>query len=410
MCFMTFKSAFTIYAILMLLPHLGWAETAAPVEAPKPAETQEKNNDTSLTIYKDAALVKRKILLALEAGSHLYKVDGVAETIHTPSLMLELQSDSKSGQIQEYSVKPDNNLEEASGGSEKFLEITIATKQPDAHNHLAFFYLFRNLGWRVDYTLELAPAYESLALSAWIEIINQSGVDFNKANIHLIESDVPSSVKEDSSVTAKPTVYSLPNPVSLRKNSAKKINWASTRGIQVQRQYRLYVGGKYLQDLHNKTAQPLIETWITFSNSQKQGLGLPLPAGQAAFYSQGPNNNLVLLGMIDIPSAAVDQDISLKIPSEGVSAASTIETALEQHEFKKLTDQAAEANYRLCLKNKGNKPVTIKVILDLPVTNCKIIKENKAHTIDSLKQYSWTVEIPPESEVDLKYRLQVDLG
>jgi hypothetical protein len=240
----------------------------------------------------------------------------------------------------------------------------------------------------------------------------------------LIDSPAPYLTLEDSysaegALVPNPTVYKVPHPINLPKRSVKRVNWINSSVISVQQQYRLYVGGKYLGDLNGKAAKPLVEVWVNFLNDPQQGLGVPLPLGQAIIYYQRSKDNPEILGFIEIPYTPVNQNVSLKLPvaannkqvSEegvGLNKISSIETELEQTEFKKLTDKITEANYRLCLKNKGHQATTIKIILDLPSGSCKIVKENKPHRIDSPKQFSWNIEIPAQSEVDLKYRLQID--
>ena len=382
-------------------------------ETPKKSDSSNEEDTTNITVYKDAALIQKIVKLPLESGCHIYKIDGIAETIDPSSLMLEIQSNSKSGQIKEYSLISNSNPQKQTN-DEKSLEAVITTQQHDPQNRLSLLYLFKNLSWHIKYALKIDHPSETLSLIGMIEANNQSGIDLNNVKLHFIDSNEPVSVKESHLVNfeekkTNQTVYSYPDRVSLEKNASKRLNWISSPAIRFQKQYRVYVGGQYLEDLYGKLTQPVVETWLVFSNTQKQGLGLHLLAGQVAIYTKGSNNNPESLGVADIPATAVDQDIHLKIPSGDIWTTVTLKTEMEQTEFKKLTDKATEANYRLCLKNTGNRPVSIQVVLDFPV-NCTIIKTNKSHTVDSLRQYSWNIEIPPESEVDLKYRIQVDLS
>ncbi len=380
---------------------------------------------TILTIYKDAALVKTRYPLSLEAGCHSYFLKGIAGTISPNTLMLTLHSNSKSASIKEYALKGSERKESGSPTqSDKILELNIHTKTADCHTQVDLLYLFKNLGWRIDYTMQFSPTYNSLDLNGWIEIVNQSGVAFPNATIQLVDSSPALNLDNIDasgvpSASLKAPFYSISGTVNLDKDSVKKINWVTAQSIQGQLHYRLFIGGDFLEDMNNKRAKPSIETWVTFVNTQKQGLGLPLPTGRATLYYRSKQNILESLGTVIIPHTNVDQELSVRLPlaahntgqgnnEDELRRILAVETELEQTEFKKLSDKITEANYRLSLKNKSDQPISLQVVLDLPVAECKIVKENRTHVVDSPQQISWPIDIPAQSEVDLKYRLQID--
>ena len=415
-----------MYYLLFILVFLYPLNADQTVKPSSSSSSSEQTLPTILTIYKDAALVKKTHRLPLETGSHFYSIKGIAGTIYPTTLMLALHSNSKSAHIQEYSLNsPDHQDNNPAENAAKTLELHIHTKSSDPHTHLDLLYLFKNLGWRIDYTMQFSPTYDTLELNGWIEITNHSGVDFHEATLQLIDSPAPTlkqnhtEALETESAPLKAPSYSVIQPVNIGKNDTKKINWVTSQAIHGHLRYRLFIGGDYLEDMNHKSGKPLIETWVTFINNQKEGLGLPLPAGSATLYYQSKQKTLESLGTVVIPATAIDQEVSVRLPltvnnpsrdldNHDLSKISAVETNLEQTEFKKLSDKITEANYRLSLKNKSCQPVSLQVVLDLPVANCKIVKENKTHVVHSPQQISWPIDIPAESEVDLKYRLQID--
>lgn len=392
---------------------------------PKTTEPHIHPAETFLTIYKDAVVVRRVSPLSLKAGRHGYTIKGVASTLIPSSLRLGLRPAAKGSRIEEYFLKSSSHHENRKDGAENDLEISINASQSDPHNLIDMLYFFKELGWKFEYKLYLAPACDSLELSGEIEISNQSGIDFDRATISLIDSSAPSLDLEDSGsskglTAANAPIYAVPHPMSLMKRSIKRVNLINNAAISVQQQYRLHVGGEHLDDLNGKAVKPPVEIWLNFLNDTQQGLGIPLPAGQAVIYYQRLKNTPEILGAVEIPYTSVNQSVSLRLPAAannniktstevtGLSADSSIEAELDQTEFKKLTNNITEANYKLCLVNKTNQPATIQVVLNLSSGSCKIVKESRPHRVDSPKQFSWAIDIPPKSEVDLKYRLQID--
>lgn len=422
------------FLVYLILPNLGRGETSSKVlkdttrseqTTPETLKNTEVNNNPLqllLTIYRNSALVKRTFKLPLEVGSHTYTLNGIASTLFPWSLKLDLRSALKiSARIEEYSLKPYKSEE-----TEKNLEVIITSAQNDPHNQVDLQYFFKELGWKIEYSLQLASTYDSIELNSWIELNNQSEIDYNDARILLVDSEAPDITIEDpyslkGSLTPDSPIYKIPRLVNLPRKSPKKVSWLSSANTRVQQQYKLHVGKEYLIDLNGKGAKPLVEIWISFLNDEQNGLGSAMPPGKAIVFYQRLKDNPEILGFVDIPYTPANQMVNLRLPISANNKQMTIEgspinsfvsidTDLEQNEYKKLTDKITEANYRLCLKNKGYQTTTVQVILDLPTGNCKVIKENKLHRVESSKQFSWSIEVPAQSEVDLKYRLRIDLN
>jgi len=178
-----------------------------------------------------------------------------------------------------------------------------------------------------------------------------------------------------------------------------------------------------LQDLGHKQINLEIEGWFSFENLKEKGLGVPLPAGLATVYSQGPDNSVELLGVTDIKTTKVGRKIFFKVPSSmtksyanpqspevnPMQVTKNLRADLIQTEFKTLSDKIIEANYILNLENKNAEDAEIEVRLSLPNSNSKILKESINHTLEGVNQYVWKINIPARSKSELKYRIQIEM-
>jgi hypothetical protein len=383
---------------------------------------------TALTIYKDATLAQQMRTLTVDAGRNTYFLGHIPSTIYPESLMITLVPGNKDIQVLECSVGEETNNPDLQ------MKMLLDSKTSSTCN-AELLYLFKNLEWRIDYVLHFSPNYEEVYLNGWIEIANKSGVPFSKAQVQFVDSRIPAyySSLNVSSVTSDekdklsapdallssnyPHAYIYALPIDIPALGSKRISWVYSQHVEAKQDFRVFVGDHYLEDMEGKPAHPTVETWISFANTNDHGLGQPLPSGVASLYHADEKGRLEVLGKASIPHTPIGQDVSVKIPptqAENCSfttgqarALKAFETELDQAEFKKLSDKITEASYRLNLKNKSDRPITIRVTLDLPNGEWTIVKENLSHQQNGDQQAFWTIQVDANSEVDLKYRVRL---
>lgn len=382
-----------------------------------------------LTIYKDATLIQQIRAVSTEAGKSEYSFQGVPTSVYPESLMISCATKENSFEISEFTLAPP-----MADASELAVTLSLNNKTADLLKQIRLLYLFKNLDWHIDYALYFSPNYEDVQLNSWIEVSNRSGVSFAKAQVQFIDSAVPASfaslmastdsVQTDkqpkaqvSNVSDQARAYVCDQSIDIPAQGSKKISWVNSPQIKAKQDYRLFVGGSYLDDMSGKLAYPVVETWISFQNTNGQALGKPLPKGEAILYHGDDKGAIEVLGKAFIPHTPVGQEVNLRIPTtqaeKNLSAIhdnrvlQTFETELEQTEFKKLSDKITEASYRLNLKNKSGQAITIRVTLDLPKSEWTVVRENISHQQNGEHQVFWTIQIGANSETDLKYRVRL---
>ncbi|MBY0462425.1 MAG: hypothetical protein K2Q34_04515 [Alphaproteobacteria bacterium] len=418
------QSLILLMASLMISSFSAFAE--AEVQGKLPLKDGVQSN--ILTIYKDATLIQQIRSISTESGKD-GSFQGIPNSICPESFMISSATKENGFEISEFSLAP-----AAAGASDLGVTLSFKNTTSNLLKEIQLLYLFKNLDWHIDYAFYFSPNYEDVKLNAWIEVNNKSGVAFPKAQIQFIDCLVPASFsplnppsdsqadiqshkKDALTLSDHAHAYVYDQLVDIPANGAKRISWVNSQAIKAKQDYRLFVGGAYLEDMEGKPAHPVVETWISFQNTKEQTLGHPLPKGEATLYHGDEKGAIEVLGKAFIPHTSVGQEISVKIPATQAEknfsttndnkALQSFETELEQTEFKKLSDKITESSYRLNLKNKANQPITIRVTLDLPKGTWTVVRENISHQQNGDHQVFWTIQIGANSEVDLKYRVRL---
>lgn len=373
---------------------------------------------TTLTLYKNGALIYQGQTLPLSSGKHRMQIPGIANSIIKESLMLSLSAQPKEAKIEEsVFIKSDND-------NNLILDLLVNSKVNEPKSYINLTYLLRNMSWKPHYAIQFRSGYQYLFFNGSVEIINTSGILFKKAQIQFVDSSLPEAQENNADkLYANAKGYSYKAPLDLSDNQPKRLNWISSKDtLKPNLEYRISVGGEYLKDMDNKPASPVIETWVSFSNTAENNLGQDLPPGVAVLYYQDEQGKLEILGRTQIAHTGIGQEISVRIPSTQIDKiekghskeSKSIEALLEQNQFISASNTA---QYCLKLKNSSKTPVTIRVVLDLPndVENCTIIRDTIPHVKSKNKPNEnkhndadatyWNITIPAEGDVQLKYQL-----
>ena len=174
-------------------------------------------------------------------------------------------------------------------------------------------YVTAGMSWEATYSL-VAPAEGSdeFDLSGWISLRNDTGKTFENADIKLIAGDVQKVQPQmrrkagwamyamaEEKYDEKPSerafdefhLYTLPRPVLLRNNELKQVEFIRSTGVKGNRYYVYnpmvgyrWGGGRNEDPDYGTQADKKVGVRIEISNSETNGLGVPLPKGRLRLY------------------------------------------------------------------------------------------------------------------------------
>ena len=177
-------------------------------------------------------------------------------------------------------------------------------------------YVTAGMSWEATYNLVMpAEGGDVFDFSGWISLRNDTGKDFVDASVKLIAGDVqkvepPSrrtrrvaaamAAEEDEWGFGMPEerafdefhLYTLPRPVRVRNNEMKQVEFLRAPGVKGSRYYvynplvgfGYYGGGINTDPDYGITAERKVGVRIEISNSETNGLGVPLPKGRMRLY------------------------------------------------------------------------------------------------------------------------------
>lgn len=466
-----------------ILAENAWAE--------QPIVLQNKDNSLALSIYnKDLALVKDSRMAGLSSGINEVIFDGVAENIQSETAIIYGQDISVLEQNYSYNLMTNNSMIEASVGQEV---TTVRENQTTGENifekaviigaihgmpilkfnygieanfpgriifntvpngvsnkptlqakiknnkggdkRLNLAYLTRGLNWKTDYVANIT-ANNTLDLTGWVTITNESGIDYKNAKIQLVAGDVnvvqnnfmqpkmmmmtnsfARGMATDEAVSIEPEeissyeLYTLPNITTINNHQNKQIGLIEKNAVKYKKDFTLnsplYLGGNN----EFKKAHPDIA--YVMENNNASNLGISLPQGTVRFYENDKNGNLQFIGANTIGNTAKNETLRLNLGKAFNIVANGKITNIKEKELKRVPQNScfmltiektynAEINFNNAEKSEND------VIFKQNVSdNAVVISESSKSTKNNAGELQWIVKVPAEGNNTLKFSISI---
>ncbi len=306
--------------------------------------------------------------------------------------------------------------------SKPSLSLDINTPK-ESNRDLGLTYLSRGLSWQANYVAEFNEAENELNLNGFITLSNQSGTDFENADMQLIAGDVKvvqaamprmmavrakgmNMVKAETMDDAMPTVedvsdfyvYTLPFKTSVLSQQTKQVSLLSTQNIAVQKEY---VFDNTLKAYGNPIENVKPQIIYQFENTKKNKLGIALPMGVIRLYKDAANGKSIFLGENTIQHTPNTATVKLRM-----GEAFDIFANAKRTEYQKFTPNTFTATYEVTLKNGSNENKTVTIYENF-TGNWKISRESYPYKKVSSNRVKWTIVLPAKGETTLTYHVQV---
>ena len=297
-------------------------------------------------------------------------------------------------------------------------------------------YVTGGMTWKADYNVVSPEVGDTLDLTGWVTMDNQSGKTFENARIKLMAGDVsklqPSgggygggrgAFSLGSSDAAAPNVtekafddyhlYTLAHPTTLRDRETKQVEFARAANV-VSKVVYVYDGvlidsnqyGNWnyesirSQPQFGTQSNPKVFAMREFVNSQANGLGIPLPKGRMRFYRRDSDGQLEFVGENDIDHTPKDETVRVYTGN-----AFDIVGERKQTDFKMNNqDSAADESFAISLHNHKAVPVEVRVVEHLYrgvnwtiTAKTNTFLKTDAHTIE------FRVALAPDEEKTVNY-------
>lgn len=291
-------------------------------------------------------------------------------------------------------------------------------------------YLTGGMSWEATYNL-VAPEEggDEYALSGWVGIKNDSGKDYPEADIKLIAGDVGKVVASDSfrmaraeafggmlrDEMARPEersfdefhLYTLPRRTTLKNGELKQIEFLRAEGVHGEREYvyeplRGWRGPQGSRERNmGLNDEKKVAVRIAISNSETNGLGVPLPKGKMRLYRRDAKDGRPeFTGESSIDHTPKDEAVRLDNGYAFDLAAERTQTDFE------VNIGAGRAVERFEIKVRNHKDATVKVRLVEHLwrwATWEVNEESAPHEKTASDRAEWVVEVPAGGEAGVSY-------
>jgi hypothetical protein len=315
-------------------------------------------------------------------------------------------------------------------------------------------YLATGFDWQANYIAELSPDGRRMDLFAWLTLGSQDETSFPNADTQAVAgrinytraevppaeggplelrcwpnattSDIPleqlelydaadreaivvtgsrvarsgaaapmpvSAVAEEAMVAVQEELgdlklYRIPEPVTVAANSQKQVALLVREGVAVQEVYRTR-----LSAAGDDVYQPATRYLVT-RNREQEGLGLPLPSGGLALFTQRDGRPF-LVGQGRVEDRAVGDDVEIAF-----AASPSIQTRVER--IASGPDNRW-VDYRLTVTNDQNRAAQFEAELARPA-DTRLVPRTRLTERDGYPL--WSVRIPANGTATLRYRVE----
>jgi hypothetical protein len=313
----------------------------------------------------------------------------------------------------------------------------LSAEQPGQHDAQVT-YQTNQITWRADYSVVVNKDDTAADIGAWVTVVNQSGAAYPEAKLKLIAGDVrrlrppeeayarrPAGGLAIDAAAAKPVfaeksffeyhLYTLSRPTSIGNNSTKQIELFPRKlNVPIEKVFVYY--GLPADERYNITPNPnqdrqlgqhsnnKVDVYIQAKNTEKNGLGIPLPAGRIRAYKRDDADGLdEFIGEDVIQHTPKDEAVLVRLGIAFDIAAERTQTAFEDHFDEKWISESFEIK----LRNHKKTPVQVIVKENLfRWTNWEITKSSDKFEKKDFRTIQFPVEVPPGGEKTVTYTVK----
>lgn len=285
-------------------------------------------------------------------------------------------------------------------------------------------YLSNGMSWDGVYTMVLNQAHTSAELDGWAKVNNSTGMDFNDVQVSLVAGDVrrvmapvrgKMMMRAESTMMSAATadapepvaqelsafhIYDIAGKATLRDKESRQLRLLSGTEIKISRVLEFQNSAVVFGPVrHNADAQAARQR-VRFTNSDKNGLGKPLPAGLVRAYMRDGDGSLRFVGEDRIGNAPNGEELSLDL-----GRAFDVKMSRKQTEFKRIGDRSSEAAFDLEIRNGGKREAVVVVVENIP-GDWKLMSSNVPHDREGISA-RWRIKVPAGGAETLSYRVFV---
>ena len=296
--------------------------------------------------------------------------------------------------------------------------------------------------WRADYNMVVNEKDTAAEVGAWVTLVNHSGATYSNAKLKLVAGDVhrlpraedeyggsgglyaanlqrtyrkgEEGFKESSLLEYH--LYTLGRATTLAQNSTKQIELFPTRSNVLVEKIFVYFGQpdewRYWSYSSPQEDNDLrlamnnkVDVYVNMKNTEKNGMGIPLPAGRVRVFKRDPaDQSLEFVGEDVIQHTPKDEETLFRIGS-------AFDVVGERRQMEFSRDTAGQPNWideEFEIKLRNHKAQPVKVIVKEILyrwSNWEITQFSDKFEKKDYRTIHIPVEVPANGEKIVTYKV-----
>lgn len=296
-------------------------------------------------------------------------------------------------------------------------------------------YLTNGVMWKADYVAVVSADDNTLDLTGWVTLDNQSGATYENANLQLIAGDVrriqPPKI-EYMRMAARPMsgglremdmaevpafteeslfeyhLYTLDGTTTVRQNEQKQMTLLSANDIPANKrfvyngqpgQHGVYSPGFRPGEAQDTSKNKKVNVYVDVKNCQPN-LGIPLPKGKIRLFKADSQGRLQFVGEDEIDHTPKDETLKLYV---GDSFDVTGERKRTQ--FRRLGKTEVEETFEITLKNHRADAITVNVVEYVYAEWTVLAKNHEFKQVDA-GTLEFPIPVAPDGLAVLTYTIR----
>jgi hypothetical protein len=285
-------------------------------------------------------------------------------------------------------------------------------------------YLTANLTWRADYVLVLDAEDKLGSLTGWVTLTNGTGTSFPNAELKLVAGDVnrvvppppPMPVMEMESMAAPSAapspfrqeslfeyhLYTLGRPTDLLDKETKQVSLLEAHGVHVQK--KLVFRGQeywYRSRQGEVSKNQKVSVLVTLKNSEKEGLGMPLPKGTLRVHKADKSGAQQFVGEDSIDHTPRDEEVEVKL-----GEAFDVVADRKQTEWRTLGNCVSESSWEIALRNHKDSAEKVEVV-EPANGDWEVVHSSHPSKKKDSTTFEFHVDVPARGETKITYRVRI---
>jgi hypothetical protein len=284
-------------------------------------------------------------------------------------------------------------------------------------------YLTGSMNWKSDYVMVLNEDDDEAGLTGWVTLTNQSGTSYENARLQLVAGDVQrvqgnmapaamrrammADVAQEAAGFSEQSffeyhLYTLQRPADIMNNEQKQVTLLEADEFGVEKVLIFHGATHYYRGQYGQvTSNQKVGVFLDFENSERNGLGMPLPKGVVRVYKRDGDGQQQFIGEDLIDHTPRDETIRIKMGEAFDVVGDRI-----QMDYDVISGCVSESTWRVDLRN--HKDEDVEVLLVEPVGgDWQILSSSHPYTQTDAWTFTLTPEVEANGETRVEYRVRV---